>query len=517
MESILLDNDLSLLPEETRKRIDKAIDSHRELQREQVRLKEENRLLREILRLLRIKKYGARSEALNDDQLELLDGEPSVEEAEVETEAALPAGQKQIKKHDHAGRNALPAHLPRKEEVIAVEEKERLCPCCGGERCVIGYEEKEELDLEPLKYFVRVVRREKLACRKCPDAGVVTAPVRAHQIIEKSKLSNAVIVDVLIKKYGDHLPLYRQQATLERDFGIQIARTTLCEAVMAVGGLLEPVAAVLKQDLFAAGYIQADETPIGVQSDQTQGRNHQGYAFQYSRPGGPVVFDFRMSRAREGPRNFLGNYDGILQYDGYAGYEKTGSSQMIRAGCWAHARRKFTDTLKLDPQNEDALAVVRLLARLYAVEADARERNLAAEQRLELRQTTSAALIEQLKAKMLEIKTRALPSSMIAKACNYTLGQWKKLTAFLDHSIIEIDQNRCENSMRPLALGRRNWLHFGSEEAGPKIAAILSLFETCKRLKINLRDYLCDVLPKLPDWPMSKVNSLTPSCWLASR
>jgi transposase len=493
-------------------------EKHTRLEEANHRLKQENELLRELLRLERIRKYGAKSETLNNGQLELLEEEPSVEEAEIEKEAQLPPVQREItKKREHEGRSPLPTHLPRKEEVLTVEAEKRACPCCGRERHRIGYEEKEELDIEPIKYFVRVIKREKLACPKCPQAGVITATVRAQQIIEKSKLSDGVIVDILIKKYAEHTPLYRQQAILERDFGIEIARSTLNQAVLAAGSLLEPIAAALKADLLQGNYIQADETPIGVQSGKSIGKNHTAFAFQYSRPGGPVVFDFQMSRGREGPKKFLGNYSGILQSDGFAGYEKIGAAQIIRAGCMAHARRKFIEVLKLDPSNADGHRVINLMTRLYAIETEARKNKLCTEKRLELRQNQSTALMEELRAQLIEIRTRALPSSSLAKACNYALSQWKKLTTFLDHGIVEIDQNLCENAMRPLALGRKNWLHIGSEKAGPKIAAILSIFETCKRLKINIRDYLNDVLPKLGNWLRPKVADLTPNRWAASK
>ncbi len=239
-----------------------------ELEKRAIRLEQENKLLRDLLRLERIKKYGKKSEALTDGQLALLGEEPSVEEIEIEKEAGLALEQKAVakKQREHAGRNELPAHLLRKEKIISVASEQRKCPCCGEERHLIGYEEKEELDLEPIKYFVRVIKREKLACPKCPEAGVETASISQEQIIEKSKLSNKVIVDVLIKKYAEHLPLYRQEASLERDFGIEISRSTLNQAVLASGNLLEPVAAAMKADLLQGNYIQADETPIGVQS-----------------------------------------------------------------------------------------------------------------------------------------------------------------------------------------------------------------------------------------------------------
>jgi transposase len=501
--------DLESLPGEARSLIET-------LAEEADRLEQENRLLREMLRLERLKKYGPKGEKLSEEQVELLELEPGVRAQEVEKEAEVSSGRKRLTKREHAGRNALPAHLPRREEVIAVEGEERLCVCCGKERCCIGYEEKEVLEIEPARYFVRVIKREKLACHKCPEGGVVTAAAGGPRIVEKGKLSDAVVVDVLIKKYLSHLPLYRQAADLHRDHGIEISRSTLNAAVMAAGELLLPVVAVLKRDLLEGGYIQADETPIGVQSPQTKGRNHQGYEFQYSRPGGPVVFDFCMSRAREGPAEFLRDYGGILQCDGYQGYEKIGAPGMIRAGCLAHVRRKFNDALKLDPQDHEAAAVLLLIGKFYAVEKEAREAGATHQQRLAMRRQRSVALFEELRAKIAQVASHALPSSKLAEACQYALNQWTRLKLYLENGRIEIDQNICENAMRGLALGRRNWLHIGSPEAGSKIAAILSVMETCKRLQINLRKYLYDVLPRLPSWPINHVAALSPLSWKSS-
>ena len=480
------------------------------------RLEQEVRLLREMLRLERLKKYGPKSEKLSEEQVELLELEPGVHAQEVEKESGVSSERKRLIKREHAGRNALPAHLPRREEIIVVEGEERLCVCCGEERCRIGYEEKEVLDMEPARYFVRVIKREKLACHKCPEGGVVTAAAGGPKIVEKGKLSDAVVVDVLIKKYLSHLPLYRQAADLQRDCEIDLSRSTLNAAVMTAGEWLLPVAAVLKRDLLEGGYIQADETPIGVQSDETRGRNHQGYEFQYSRPGGPVVFDFCMSRAREGPAEFLRDYGGILQCDGYQGYEKIGAPGIVRAGCLAHVRRKFNDALKLDPKDREAAAVLLLLGKLYAVEKEARQAGATAQERLAMRQQRSVAPFEELKAKITQIALHALPSSKLAEACHYALNQWARLKVYLQDGRVEIDQNLCENAMRPLALGRKNWLHVGSQEAGPKIAAILSIMETCKRLQINLRKYLNDVLPKLPTWPINNVSALSPLNWKSS-
>ena len=251
---------LESLPGEARLLIERLAERAQEADR----LEQEVRLLREMLRLERLKKYGPKGEKLSEEQVELLELEPGVHAQEVEKEAEVSSRPKRLTKREHAGRNALPAHLPRREEIIAVEGEERLCVCCGKERCCIGYEEKEVLDIEPVRYFVRVIKREKLACHKCPEGGVVTAAAGGPRIVEKGKLCDAVVVDVLIKKYLSHLPLYRQAADLHRDHGIEISRSTLNAAVMAAGELLLPVAAVLKRDLLEGGYIQADETPIGV-------------------------------------------------------------------------------------------------------------------------------------------------------------------------------------------------------------------------------------------------------------
>ena len=197
--------DLESLPREARS----LIETLAERAQETDRLERENRLLRETLRLERLKKYGPKSERLSEEQVERLELEPGVHVQEVEKESGVSSGRKKLLKREHAGRNAVPDHLPRREEIIAVEGEERLCVCCGEERCRIGYEEKEVLDMEPVRYFVRVIKREKLACRKCPEGGVVTAAAGGPQIVEKGKLSDAVVVDVLIKKYLSHLPLYR--------------------------------------------------------------------------------------------------------------------------------------------------------------------------------------------------------------------------------------------------------------------------------------------------------------------
>ena len=284
---------------------------------------------------------------------------------------------------------------------------------------------------------------------------------------------------------------------------------------MRVGELLRPVRAAMAQELLAGNYIQADETPVGVQSEKVRGKNHQAYLWQYSRPGATVVFDFRMGREREGPKRFLGHFEGILQSDGYAAYDHVGGPKIVHAACWAHARRKFFQAVELNPQDQSALRIVAQMDELFAIDAHAREQALSPENRQPLRLEQSKPLLEEIKTQIQAARSGSLPKSVLAKACNYTLTLWTRLTRFLEHPELELSNNLAENSMRPLALGRRNWIHIGSEEAGPRVAAIVSVVETCRRLKIAIRDYLCSTLPGLANFPVNRIAELTPSAWLA--
>ena len=496
----------------------------RELQRlttSEERLTVENKLLRDELRLLRIEKYGPKSEQLSDAQLELLEGEPGVAVAEIASEAGRAESEKpaieQLRRRQHPGRTDLPAHLPRRETVIACSPEQCRCAQCGATKQIIGYDCAEELDVEPAVYFVRVTKREKRACKKCEEMGVSTAPAPGPKIVEKGKASNRLIVDVIISKYGNHLPLYRQCAILQREAGLELSRMTLCGWVMQGGVWLEAIREALRQELLAGAYIQADETPVGVQSERTRGRNHQGYLWEYSRPGGPVIFDFQMGRSREGPRQFLGTFGGILQSDGYAAYDRLGGPGITYAGCMAHARRGFVEALKVAPEDAQAKAIVVEIGKLYALEEKARAAQLSHEQRAHLRQGESLPVLAGLQKKLLSVRQGVLPQSALGKACDYTLGQWPRLILYATHGQVEIDNNWCENAIRPVALGRKNWLHIGSEEAGPRVAAITSVFETCRRLGINVRDYLLDVLPRIPSWPARRIAELTPSAWAATQ
>jgi transposase len=477
-------------------------------------------LLEERLRLERIHKYGPASEKLNNTQLELLEQEPGVSNLEVIAEsereplpAAAPLQPKRTRRHP--GRQALPANLARVERVIPGSPEQSQCAHCGEPTEVIGYEQSEQLDVEPAKYFVLVVKREKRGCCGC-HRGVVTAPAPAR-IIEKSLVSDRVVIDTVIAKYCDHLPLYRQSVMLERETGLEISRATLDGWVMTVGQLLIPLTGVMRNELLGEGYIQADETPVDVQMHDRSGSNHQAYLWQYGRPGGSVVFEFQMGRGRAGPKQFLEGFEGVLQTDGYIAYEKVGGPKMVHVACWAHARRGLFEAHELAPGETVAKAIVERIDELFAIDRAAREKAYDLAARHELRAQHAPQLLRIIKEQLGAELQHALPASKLGKAVAYVLGQWPRLEIFLQHPEVELSNNLAENSMRGVAIGRKNWIHIGSPTAGPRIAAILSVTESCRRLGVPIREYLAAILPGLADVRIQKLANLTPAAWAACR
>ncbi len=444
-------------------------------------------VLEERLRLARIAKYGPGSEKLSSLQLELLEHEPGVSNVEVAAESereTLPGSSQDVKKkrRPHPGRQTLPADLPRVEKIVACTPEQCRCGSCGAETKVIGYEVSEVLDVKPAEYFVHVIKREKRACSTCEEQGVATAPIAAR-IIDKSLVSDGIIIDTIICKYGNHSPLYRQSAILLRDAGIDISRATMCGWIMTVGEMLAPVVGAMRNQLLAGDYIQADETTVDVQTHDRRGKNHQAYLWQYGSPGSSVVFDFRMGRGREGPARFLDKFEGILQTDGYVAYESgVGGPKMVHAACWSHARRGFVDAIKVNKLDVASIGIVELMDKLFAIDAGAREEKMDHAARHALRQKEGPPLLEKIHAQILELSKNVLPKSAAGEACGYTIKLWKKLSCFLEHPELELSNNLAQNSMRGIALGRKNWTHIGSRQAGPRVAAILSVLESCRRL-----------------------------------
>jgi len=475
-------------------------------------------LLEERLRLQRIQKYGPASEKLSNAQLELLEEEPGVSNLEVAAEsareplpAAAPLQPKRTRKHP--GRQTLPPDLSRVERVIPCTPEQSRCAHCGEPTEVIGYEQSEQLDVEPAKYFVLVTKREKRGCRCC-QRGVATAPAPAR-IVEKGLVSDRVVIDTVIAKYCDHLPLYRQSVMLERETGIEIGRATLDGWVMTVGQLLLPLTDAMRSELLGGGYIQADETPVDVQMHDRRGKNHQAYLWQYGRPGGSVVFEFQLGRGRDGPKRFLGNFEGRLQTDGYVAYEKVGGPKIVHVACWAHARRGVFEAHELAPGETVAKEIVERIDDLFGIDRVARENGYDFAARHRLRTEQAPTLLSTIKEKLGSAQQQALPASKLGKAVAYALGLWPRLKIFLQYPEVELSNNLAENSMRGVAIGRKNWIHIGSPTAGPRVAAILSVTESCRRLGIPIREYLAAILPGLADVRIQKLADLTPAAWAA--
>ncbi len=390
---------------------------------------------------------------------------------------------------------------------------EANCTHCGGPTRVIGYDASEVLDREPAKWFVRVTKREKRSCGKC---SAIQMPPLVPRIVEKGLASDHVIIETVVAKYCDHLPLYRQEAMIEREAGVEISRATLDGWVMRVGELLEPVVGAMHRDLLTASYIQADETPVPVQMHDHRGENHQAYLWQYGRPGGETVFDFCLGRGRDGPKKFLGTWEGILQTDGYAAYDNVGGPKLVHVGCWAHARRKFVDAVKVNPKDGAAIAMVTRMDALFLVDRHARQQQVSVDERAALRREHAQTWVDEIHSECRTLRSQLLPKSALGEAVNYTLNMWPKLKRCFDHAEVELSNNVAENSMRPVALGRKNWLHVGSVKSGPKVAAILSVVETCRRLQVPVKEYLLTVLPGMSQRKHSEAAQLTPARYVSS-
>ena len=483
--------------------------------------------LEEKLRQQLIARFGPRSENLTNLQLMLLNDEPSVtlDEVSAEAERASLAGEagttevaahQRKKRQPHPGRQELPAHLPRQEEVIPCPPEACRCRHCGEATVVIGYDESQTLDVVPVSYFVRVTKREKRACRQCASRTVVAAPL-PERIIPKGLVSNRVVVETIVKKYCDHLPLYRQEQILEREAGVSISRTTMDGWVMQVGEMLLPVRDAMRRDLLTNPYLQADETTVPVQTGERTGKNHEAYLWQFGRPGGEVVFEFAMGRGRDVAARFLGNWEGKLQTDAYIGYDQTGGPRLTHYGCWAHARRYYVDAVKVNPDDEQAKNMVLRIDALFLVDREAARLGLTAAERQVFREEQARQWLDEIQETARSAALHVLPRSKLGEALTYTLKQWDKLVRCVEDGEVELSNNLAENSMRPWAVGRKNWLHVGSVKAGPRIAAIASVVESCRRLRLPIVDYLLEVLPGLPDRTLTQAAQLTPARWSASR
>jgi transposase len=461
----------------------------------------------EIAQLRRIK-YGRGSEQMDSTQKPLF--EESVEEdlAALEQELddlqsvkALEPGKQTPK------RTALPAALPRIE--YRHEPASTVC-ACGCELKRIGEDVSEKLDYTPGVFSVDRHIRGKWACSRCET--LIQAPV-APAIIDKGIPTSGLLAHLLVAKFSDHLPLYRQSTIFGRA-GLAIPRSTLASWVGVCGAKLQPLVACLKAQMLLHRIVQADETPVSTLAPGT-GKTHRSYLWAYATGEfeslRAVVYDFTPSRSGEHARAFLGEWKGQLVCDDYSGYKACFSKGVIEVGCMAHARRYF---FELHAANKSELAAEALtqIQQLYAIEAEIK--TLAPSERLEHRHRRSRPIADRLEEWLKAQRARVHDGSAIAKAIDYSLNRWSALMRFLDDPALPIDNNHDERQIRPWATGRKNWLFTGTQLAGRRAAAIMSLIQTAKLNGHDPHAYLKDVLTRLPTQPASKLDQLLPQNWV---
>ncbi len=467
-------------------------------------LQEENRLLKQKL-------FGPKSEKLTEEESRQL---VLFNEAEVGAAAdTTPAEAIPVAPHTRTqprGRQALPAHLPRVEVVHDLPEAQKRCGC-GAEKSRIGEETSERLDIVPAK--IQVIRhiRPKYACRVCEgvdDDGptVVIAPP-APEMIPKGIATAGLLAYALTAKFVDATPFYRQAKQFER-LGVELSRTTLCHWALQVAERCRPLLTLLTETVRAGPVLQCDETTVQVLDEP--GRAAQTKSFMWVFRGGPpdrpaIEYRYHPTRAAQVAKDYLESYQGIVQTDGYPGYDFLDhQSGVVHAGCWAHARRKFVEVTQATSGKQgsgsrkagSADVALATIQKLYVIEKSARE--LTPEQRRDERHTRARPLLEEFKRWLDDKALKTPPKSLLGKAVAYTLGQWPRLTAYLDEGYLTPDNNLVENAIRPFCVGRRNWLFSATPQGASASAALYSLIETAKANGLEPYAYLRYVFERLP-------------------
>ena len=472
--------------------------------------------LKAIIDALQRHRFGRRSEQLDPDQFELALEEVETALAEAE-HARDKASRTPADRPRKANRGSLPAHLERIEQIVDVEEVDgiRACPCCGGALHQIGEDVAERLDVVPTTFRVLVTRRPRYGCRSCESA-VVQAPAPAR-IVEGGIPTEALIAQVLVAKYADHLPLYRQAQIYARQ-GVQLDRSTLADWVGRAAWYLRPLRDHILERLRRSQRLFADETTAPV-LDPGRGRTKTGQLWAYARDDRPwggddppmVAYVYAADRKGERAEAHLGDFAGILQVDGYGGYAALARrrQQISLAFCWAHVRRKFYELADTSPV---ATEVLRRVALLYAIEDEVR--GLSAEQRRAARHDRGRVIVDDLR-QYLDARNRQVSAkSKLGEAIRYAITRWDGLSCFLDDGRVDLDSNTVERSIRPLALNRKNALFAGSDEGGDNWAVIATLIENCKLSGINPHTWLTDTLARLANGhPANAVGELMP--WTA--
>lgn len=491
-----------------------------ELSHEIDRLNKENAALRQRIQLLTQRLFGRRSEK----------GVPVVEQGVLPFEPVV-AGPVQPETTDesrrddtaerapvrrrHPGRRRLPADLPREQIELVPPASERHCATCDTAKVRIGADTTEELDYVPASFVIREYVRPKYACTSCQQ-GVVQAALPARPI-EKGRPGAGLLAHVVTSKYADHLPLYRQEQIFERH-GVEVTRRTLSEWNGAVADMLEPIVrAMHREQVCQSPWIQCDDTTLDVQDPSRAPEIRTGHIWVYRGELGEVVYDFTWARNRDGPLKMLAGYRGYLQVDAAPAYDDVFAQhpEIIEVGCVAHARRYFKEAM---PTAAVVCAhVLALIGQLYGIERTANERQLDASARQRLRQAQARPILEALRVYLQEQQATALPKSPLGTAIGYALRNWTALTRYTDDGRLRVDNNGAEQALRPIVLGRKNYLFAGSEAAAHRTAILCSLVQTCKHLQINPFVYMRDVIARASTHPARLVLELTPREWKRRR
>ena len=405
----------------------------------------------------------------------------------------LPSSATQSPKEAEAPKTRKPrfgAHLEREVVELELTESERSCPC-GQVQKSIGVEKSEKLEFIPAQVKVLELHRHKYACASCKASGVRSAPVY-ETAFPKSAVTDATRAHLLVQKFVDHLPYYRQSAILRRS-DVDLPDSTICRYVLEAADLLAPVVVAMCDEILSSSYIQADETTLPVlKTEKSKPGVHMAFLWTYGIPRSTVVFDYRRSRSGEHPKEFLARFRGIIQSDRYGGYNPVRQREdILDVACWAHARRKFVEAES--SAGGRVKPILDLIARLYEVEKHARENELSHEARAALRREHAPPVLGDLRRTLKHLLTSVRPKSPLGKAVDYALMHWEALEVYVEFGQVEIDTNLLENSIRPIALGRKNYLFAGSDSGAEAAATLYTITETCRRVGLNPYQYLLEV------------------------
>jgi transposase len=465
--------------------------------------------------------YGPRSEKFDPTEL-LLFGvnvadQTPVDEKVVEAES----GQKLTTRRVQAvpargGRRKLPDHLPRIEIVHDLTDEQKKCPCCGEARVCIGSETSEQLEYVPASLKVLKHVRHKYACKACDasgDGGNIGIAAKTPQPIEKGLPGPGLLAYVIVSKLGDHLPLYRLEKIFDRH-GVDIARSTMCAWMLAGSELVKPLVERMTSRVKQSKVIHTDETRVPVQDGTVKGQCKSGRFWTYigdeSNPY--VVYDYTPDRTRAGPQRFLADYKGHLQADAYGGYDGIYvKGDVTEVACWAHARRKFFDAKDTDGRR--ATEMLEFVRQLYAVEDEAR--SLDHDARRAMRQEKSTPILPKIKTWLDTERQLVLPRSPMAQAIQYTLNQWDALNRFTEQGYLNIDNNAAERALKRVAIGRKNWLFAGHDEAGASHARLWTLIASAERHGLDPQKYLMSILAKIGQTKLSELDQFLPETWKA--